>query len=455
MVVQKKQLRYYWWIVKEFTKKNARLLLLSFFISVIVIVSFVSLSPYLVNITTSQKEVIGIVGINDVNSIPDSILSKVSNGLVYVDANGKVVPILAENWELIDKGKEYKFYLRKDLFWNDGTKFTAHDINYKFVDIETIIPNDYEIDFKLKKQLPVFPTYLTKPIVKNSFTGVAGLYKVERKKIKFGDVYEIELSPTKPNFPGIVYKFYENESQMVDAYKAGQIREMTTTKKSIADVFSKWKNTDVSKSVDYSQLLTLFFNMNSTELKQKEKKEIRQAMAELISRMDMSDLGEPANGPIPPVSWAYNPTVHQSTYNEEFVQKMLNEGDTSKKIELNLSTYEEYLDISDRLQHLFENTNYKLNVNVLQEKPASFDMLLAYWKVPTDPDQYYYWHSSQTQGNITGYKSDKIDLLLEQGRDTQSLDDRKKIYSNFQKVIVDDAPAYFFYYPYVYTIKRK
>lgn len=44
---------------------------------------------------------------------------------------------------------------------------------------------------------------------------------------------------------------------MINAYKLGQINQMTY-QKSIADVFLQWKNTKVEKVVDYSNLLTLF-----------------------------------------------------------------------------------------------------------------------------------------------------------------------------------------------------
>ncbi|MEO6508610.1 MAG: ABC transporter substrate-binding protein [Patescibacteria group bacterium] len=454
MVLSKKQLRYYYWIVLEFTKKNARLLLLSFFISVIFIISIVSLSPYLINITTSHKIVVGLTGVTDIKSIPDTVLSKISNGLIFIDEKGKVVPILAERWEVINNGKEYKFYLRKNLFWNDGAKFTAHDINYSFKDIEIIVPNDYEIDFKLKKQLPIFPTYLTQPIIKRPLVGVAGLYKVERSKVKYGNVTELSLSPTKQTYPPIVYKFYDSESKLINAYKLGQINEMTITKKSVADIFSSWKNTEIVKTIDYSRLLTLFFNLNGDAFKYKERKELRQAIAMLLSHEDYKEQGELASSPIPPISWAFNASIHQPIYNEEFVQKMLRPSE--KKTKITLSTYEDYLDIATNIQEKLANTSLKVDVNILTyDKPTSYDMLLAFWKVPADPDQYYYWHSTQTQGNITGYKSEKIDLLLEQGRETLDPEKRKEIYNTFQKVVVDDVPAYFFYYPYIYTIKRK
>lgn len=455
MVLSKKQFRYYYWVAIEFTKKNARLLLLSFLISIIFIISVVSLSPYLINITTSKKEIIGMTGVSDIHSIPQAVLSKISNGLVFINEKGEVVPILADRWEVKNNGKEYHFYLRKNLYWNDGAKFTAHDINYAFKDIKITVPNSYEIVFSLKNKLPIFPTYLTQPIIKGRLIGVAGLYKIDRSKIKYGNISELYLTPTKPTLPPLVYKFYENETKLINAYKLGQVNEITITKKSVADIFSTWKNTEIDKTIDYSRLLTLFFNVNSEAFKQKEKKEVRQAIAMLLSQQDYKDQGERASSPIPPISWAFNPDIHQPVYNDDFVQKIL-KTNTDKKTTVTLSTYEDYLDIANDIQTKLADSNLKVNVNILTyDKPTTYDMLLAFWKVPADPDQYYYWHSTQTQGNITGYKSEKIDLLLEQGRDNLSTDKRKEIYSTFQKVIVDDVPAYFLYYPYIYSIKRK
>jgi peptide/nickel transport system substrate-binding protein len=82
-------------------------------------------------------------------------------------------------------------------------------------------------------------------------------------------------------------------------------------------------------------------------------------------------------------------------------------------------------------------------------------MLLTVWSPPPDPDQYYFWHSTQEVGNITHYKNVRIDKLLEDGRKTLNINERKKIYKDFQRIIMDDHPALFIYYPYSYTIEKK
>jgi len=79
---------------------------------------------------------------------------------------------------------------------------------------------------------------------------------------------------------------------------------------------------------------------------------------------------------------------------------------------------------------------------------------LGEFPVLSDPDQYTLWHSSHDT-NITKYKNLRIDKLLEDGRQVIDLEERQKIYADFQKYLLDDMPAIFLYFPYTFTISRK
>ena len=87
-----------------------------------------------------------------------------------------------------------------------------------------------------------------------------------------------------------------------------------------------------------------------------------------------------------------------------------------------------------------------------------FQVYLGDFTVPKDPDQYMLWHSDQ-ESNITKFRSLRIDKLLEDGRKTVAVKERKRIYDDFQKYLLDDAvidtPASFLYFPYTYTLKRR
>jgi peptide/nickel transport system substrate-binding protein len=454
MASEKKSIRFYYWIVSAFLQKNLKLILLSFFLSFVIIIAFISLSPFFESFLSLKREINGIVGKYDYNNLPEEITTKISNGLLYINEKGEFIPTLASSWEIKNDGKQYRFILRDGLIWSDGTKFTSKDIIYQFKDIVKSNIDDRTFYFVLNKPLPIFPTYLTKPIIKYPLVGVAGLYRVKNIVFEYDSIKEIFLEPNKKDLPAITYKFFNTEAQMITAYKKGEITTMNITKKSVADVFKSWNNTRVTKVVDYSRLFTIFFNLDNQILKEKE---IRQALNEAINRDVLKDFGELAVGPIPPTSWAYDTNLKNPMYDFDSSLKTFQKNNMStKSAELTAYTYYDYLDIADVVYDFFKKLGLSITVNTISyEKPNNFDLLLAYWKVPSDPDQYFYWHSTQKNGNIGNYKNVKVDLLLEEGRKTLDVKERKQIYFQYQKIIMDDPPAIFLYYPYIYTIKRR
>jgi ABC-type transport system substrate-binding protein len=109
--------------------------------------------------------------------------------------------------------------------------------------------------------------------------------------------------------------------------------------------------------------------------------------------------------------------------------------------------------VAKLIKGAWEKAGIETLVEVADTRPMNYDAYLAYVALPADPDQYVLWHSTQT-GNISGYKSFKIDKLLEEGRQEIDQSKRKNIYQNFQKAITEDVPAAFLFYPKVYTIER-
>jgi len=451
--MNKKAFRYYYWLFLEFIKKYSRLILMSFFIGFISLIGFLSVSPYL-KLIFNKQELIGLVGNYNFTNLPDEIMTKVSNGLVTVNEKGEITPVLANSWEVKNNGKQYRFYLKSNLLWNDDKKFTASDINYQFSDVNIKVVDKNVLDFYLNKPLGVFPTYLSKPLIRSPLIGIAGFYKLGKYKILNGSLIDLTLVPNTKDLMTVKYKFYNNESDLVTAYKKGEINKMTLTKKSVADTFVNWKNSQIVKSVDYSRLLTLFFNNKEKNFANKD---IKDAFFMMINYQKLSDFGEIARGPIPPISWAYNSSLKTNIYDIDTATKIIKkEIEATESAQLNLLTSYDYYDAADSIAGEIEKTGLKVDINMISyDRPDNFDLLLVFWKVPQDPDQYYFWHSTQKEGNIGNYQNVKIDKLLEDGRSTINIEERKKIYKEFQKIIQDDPPALFLYYPYVYTIKRK
>lgn len=57
---------------------------------------------------------------------------EIFSGLVTLDRNLKVVPDIAERWEISADNKTYTFFLRKEVKFHDGRPVTAQDFKYSF-----------------------------------------------------------------------------------------------------------------------------------------------------------------------------------------------------------------------------------------------------------------------------------------------------------------------------------
>ena len=78
------------------------------------------------------------VGVNDV--VSHHVSHQIYDGLIDLDTNLQIVPMLAKRWEISPDGLTYTFYLRNDATFHDnacfpggkGRKFVASDVVYSF-----------------------------------------------------------------------------------------------------------------------------------------------------------------------------------------------------------------------------------------------------------------------------------------------------------------------------------
>jgi peptide/nickel transport system substrate-binding protein len=457
MRLDSKNIRYFYWISSAFFKKNFLALLLSSLATLIVIILIVTFSPFVLKILTTPTETIGIAGEYTTSNLPDEISQKLSNGLIHIDENGNVIPVLAEDWEVSNDGREFKFKIKNNLSWNDDALFTAKQINYKFKDVTIETPNDTTITFKLKSPLAIFPQFLIRPIIKEPMIGVAGLYSVDRTKISQGRLVSLSLSPNKAGHPLLVYKFYDTEDKLIEAYKLGEIKSFKTERREVALQFEDFNNTFVQKSIDYSKVIAIFFNFNFPLFK--EEKDLRHAIAEAIDKSKFQELGEIALGPVPPVSWAYDEAVLRAyPYNPNVAGKIIKkyQDEASISAQIKLTTYYEHLNVADDIKKTLTDAGLPITVEVVSGgMPKDFQLFLAKMNLGSDPDQYFFWHSTQQDNNITTYRNVRVDKLLEDGRTTFGITKRKPIYSDFQRILVEDMPAHFLYHPHQYIIRRR
>ncbi|MGO2141264.1 MAG: ABC transporter substrate-binding protein [Leucobacter sp.] len=71
------------------------------------------------------------------SAIPQALMTNVYEGLVEVNQEGEIVPLLAKEWKLSDDRKTYTFTLQDGATFSNGDAFTANDVKFSFERVKT------------------------------------------------------------------------------------------------------------------------------------------------------------------------------------------------------------------------------------------------------------------------------------------------------------------------------
>ncbi len=452
-----KRKRLIFWLLRAYIKRWGKIIALVLLIAVVfLLLVFLNRRFIKTLIPVTNTETIGVAGDfpedDFPNNLPEEVLTKTSRGLTKVLPNGQVAPDIAKKWEIRDDGKTYIFYLNEGLEFTNGKKLDSGVVNYNFNDAKIEKPAKSVIIFKLKdKYSPFLVTVANRKVFDKNLTGVSS-YKIKDIKTKDGFVKSIELL-SKEDKKKIIYYFYPTQAALKDAYVLGDVEKIIDINNLNYNEkinFDNFKNTQVSKQINKNKIATVFLNNSDPVLSDKK---VRKALA--YSLPDKFLEGERAHSPYRKDHWAHSANELYK-YDLEAAKKQLEDSDASSgaKIKIKLKTLRPYRMVAEDLAKSWGKIGIKTEVEVVDGIPQDYQAFLGELPVLKDPDQYTLWHTGQPS-NITNYKSLRIDKLLEDGRRTSDIKERKLIYADFQKYLMDDVPAIFLYFPYTYTLARK
>lgn len=496
---------YYHFLLTLITKKFRTLLVLSILLIIFVIgVKYVvvnaapNLYQGLYTHVSKPRYNEGIIGaVETLNPVyAESLAEKEINSLVFrgltkVSEGGQVEPDLAESFSQPTPTK-YVFKLRENLFWHDGEEITADDVVHtvdltqnddppselsaNFRDVVVTKKGDYTIEFQLKEPFA--------PFILNTTIGIVPQHisLEEYRPVGSGDFEVKSLSEDKivleSDFAILVLKLYKSKEDALLALKLGEIDSLGGLSFFEIEELRFWPNLNIFANDLTLRQVMLFFNTKHDLLKEKV---LRQALElstskELTAQVLPGFNQQTASTSLPLGNWADNsfksPYSFDTKKADEAFDKLgwkMNGESRVKKgerlsLEITISDEPELKEVSESIAQSWREVGVEVDLKTvdladLKERiipERDFQILLSVQELSSDPDQYSLWHSSQTNdANITFFSSDKIDKILEDGRKILDINKRKEKYELFNRLLADETPAIFLYYPKYFWVANK
>ncbi len=422
------------------------------------------------------------------------VLNNIMEGLVkYEPGTLKIVPGLAEKWEVNANSTVWTFHLRKGLKFDDGTPFTAKDVVRSinrvmtikgdpswlvtsFVD-KVVAKDDYTVVFYLKHPtayflallttppyFPVSPKYDNNKIDSDATYGGIGPYKI----VKWVRDQELVLEANpyyygeQPKTKKIVIKFYNDASTMRLALQNGEIDIAWRTLRP-TDIESL-KQSGKYNVIEIPGAFIRYVCLN-TKIDPTKNVKVRQALAAAVDRNEISKIVfhntvSPLYSMIPNGMWSHK-DVFKSKYgdaNLDLAKKLLSEAgySESKPLEIQLwYTPTHYGDTEASLAQVLKSEWEKTKMIKVTIKSAEWNTytdyarkgqmmvyLLGWYPDYLDPDDYTtpFLDSEANGWSGTGYSNPQVDKLLRKAQTITDQSERTQIYEQVQDILAQDVP---------------
>jgi len=418
--------------------------------------------------------------------------------LTGYDEKTNLVPALAEKWEIQNGGRTYVFHLRAGVKFHNGQAMTADDVKYsidRVLDPRTASP--WRSWFDLVQEVRIVDPLTIQVNLKDPYPGLLGSFAgmrasgimpkglAERENLKIkatgtGPFKLVEFVPQDhityarnpdywdkplPYLDGMVFKVLTEDNARVAALRAGQI-QYSYLEPQGAEQVKGIPGITVLKSPN-AWVSLHYINVSRKPLSDaRVRKAIRMAVDtnEVIQKAVFGQ-GVPS-GPVPTGygDWYLDPkALPYLRPDVEGAKKLLAEAGyaTGFKIEIKCSPqYPEFVATTLVVQESLRKIG--VDVQVVQQEWGTFvrdhntelqtkgreggEIFASANTFRPDPDGYIYpyFHSAGTI-NDGGFSDPALDPLMRQARSIANHDQRKSLYRQIQRALLEESPNWWWY----------
>lgn len=270
----------------------------------------------------------GVVGIprfiNPILAFTDAdrdLSALIYSGLMKFDGVN-VVPDIAQSYTVSSDGRVYTFTLRDDVFFHDGVKLTAQDVEFTVLKaqdpelkspiraswdkVKVEVVSDYNIRFTLDRAyepfitnmtLGILPKHMWSTVPPEQFTfsnyniepigsGPFLLETIIRDKGGLPTAYKLirwnKFHTGESYLDGITLRFYTNERELIESYNEGIIDGMNSISPKEAQRLHFLSPKAIIERIALPRIFGVFYNQSQNEVLAMP--EVRQALSVAINR---------------------------------------------------------------------------------------------------------------------------------------------------------------------------
>lgn len=416
-------------------------------------------------------------------------------------------PYLAKSWDVASDGLSITLHLVTNAVFHDGQPVTSEDVAFSIMAIkanhpfQTMLaavekvdtPDPHTAVIRLSRPQPSLLLAMSPPLMPILPKHVYGdgqdlkSHPANLKPVgsgpfrltdhKQGDYIILEkfdrfFIPGRPKLDKIVYRLVSDPTAATIAFERGDMNVLpfVTGIRDIERLEKSPKTVITNKGfAGIGALNWLAFN---TKKKPLDDVRVRQAIAyaanrDTIIKALMGGKATPSTGPITTESPLYEAGVESYKYDLAKAQKLLDEAGYPKKADGSRLTLtidyipganEQQQNIAEYFRSQLKRAGIIVEVRAASDFPTwaqrvsnyDFDMTMDTvfnWGDPVIGVDRTYLSSNIRKGviwsNTQQYSNPKVDEILQQAGTEASPEKRKALYSEFQKIVVNDAPIFF------------
>ncbi|MDO8633198.1 MAG: peptide ABC transporter substrate-binding protein [bacterium] len=309
----------------------------------------------------------------DANDVDRDLVQLLFAGLMRYDEQGNIIPDLAKKLRIEEGGKVYELTLKDKLQWSNGTPFTVDDVlftvrtlqdpRYKspvranWIGVEVEKVSETTVRFRLQEPFAAFPERLTLKIIpahiwqeispENFALSIYNLkpvgmgpYKLKEaiRDDRSGSIKEVQLS-INPRFQGekpfiqtVVFKFFESEKSMRDAFERGDITSFAAVLKTQKQ--SLFSRTELHE-FHIPRYFAIFFNLGITTDSAVRNKDMRRIFQDTLDKQKLvealfGEFGNTVNSPVLPAIFGLS-EPEETTLSKEAIASLAKANGYEKK----------------------------------------------------------------------------------------------------------------------------